>query len=77
MWQCSPNRQTFSAWFYYSDQPPGDDFRGQLEVHVEWVGGGLLGLEMGEPARKVARMSGFQVSGSSPEPSPREYIRID
>ena len=32
-------------------------------------------IEVGEPARQVARMTGFQVSESSSELSPREYIR--
>ena len=32
-------------------------------------------VDLGEPARQVARMTGFQVSESSSELSPREYIR--
>ena len=32
-------------------------------------------LEVGEPAQQVACMTGFQVSESSSELSPREYIR--
>ena len=43
--------------------------QGQTDLTV------AVSVDLGEPARQVARMTGFQVSESSSELSPREYIR--